>query len=438
MSPRPGNRQTASISLAHRLGNALIAPYRALLAADGRLDASAAGRAGSDASLLIALSFAVAETQEIFTAIWLGIHESLLSGLSLLVHRLSDAVFADLAYLLTAGLVLTLLAGRRDIGRDLDLACVAYVPVVTVRWTSELFFRALSWLPSTELSSGLLFLGYGWGAAILVLAWHVAQSRPLPAKDAPNTIDTTGAIDGADDIGADNIGAESAHRIAATAATRGWYLRWTGISPLIVAAALILANGIYTGRNFAALKPVTTGDMAPALSLPRIHTATAPAATTPTKRGAKQSAKQGTKQDDRHRAPSPAVADERIKLIELRGRVVVIDFWASWCQPCLASMPALESLHRQYSRRGLTLISVNLDSAENAQRIFAEAGYTMPLVADDGTTSNAYKVSTIPHVVVVDGHGRIRHVHRGAISHDELVENITPLLPRGPRSIARE
>ena len=101
-----------------------------------------------------------------------------------------------------------------------------------------------------------------------------------------------------------------------------------------------------------------------------------------------------------------------IDIRELRGKIVVLDFWATWCGPCIAAMPGLAALAREHAAE-VEVIAINLDDAAEARAIFDRSGYQMRLVADDGTISQRYGVTTIPHTVVIDRAGIVRSVHRG-------------------------
>lgn len=105
-------------------------------------------------------------------------------------------------------------------------------------------------------------------------------------------------------------------------------------------------------------------------------------------------------------------------LVPVAGKLTVFDFWATWCKPCLAQLPALEGLAR---KGDVDVIAINLDDPARAFSMFDTAGYRdMILVADDGEVSQRYNVSTIPHTVIVDAWGMVRSVHRGG--HDVAAE----------------
>lgn len=97
-----------------------------------------------------------------------------------------------------------------------------------------------------------------------------------------------------------------------------------------------------------------------------------------------------------------------VRLASLRGKVVMLNFWASWCGVCRRGMPQLEALHQEFSRRGLVLLGVNGESARSARNFVSENGYTFPTVVDSGNkVGNRFRVNAIPTAVVIDREGRI-------------------------------
>ncbi|HWO20342.1 MAG TPA: TlpA disulfide reductase family protein [Kofleriaceae bacterium] len=101
-----------------------------------------------------------------------------------------------------------------------------------------------------------------------------------------------------------------------------------------------------------------------------------------------------------------------------RGRVTVLDFWATWCGPCIKAMPKLAALAAQHP--DVDVVAVNLDDAVAARALFERHGWMkLRLVADDGEVSQRYNVSSIPHSVVIDRGGVVRHIARGGSSSVE-------------------
>jgi PKD repeat protein len=102
---------------------------------------------------------------------------------------------------------------------------------------------------------------------------------------------------------------------------------------------------------------------------------------------------------------------EPVELASLRGYVILVDFWASTCTPCRASMPHLEALREQFAPEGLIVLAVNVDASEDAARQFLEdGGYDEFLVVRDADEAvrGLYDVAAIPHTFLIDRQGVIR------------------------------
>jgi thiol-disulfide isomerase/thioredoxin len=101
-------------------------------------------------------------------------------------------------------------------------------------------------------------------------------------------------------------------------------------------------------------------------------------------------------------------------MAQLRGRVVIVDFWASFCGPCRVSMPALSALATQKGALGLTVVGITSDGAESAAIMANRLGVRYPIVLDPETKIAAkYFVSALPTLFVVDRKGVVRHVQVG-------------------------
>jgi thiol-disulfide isomerase/thioredoxin len=104
-----------------------------------------------------------------------------------------------------------------------------------------------------------------------------------------------------------------------------------------------------------------------------------------------------------------------LRLEELRGQVVLLNFWASWCGPCRQEMPILDELHKRYERAGFKVLGVNVepDSAE-ANRLLKKIPVTFPILYDtDSTVSKLYDVQAMPTTVLIDRDGNQRFLHKG-------------------------
>jgi len=104
-----------------------------------------------------------------------------------------------------------------------------------------------------------------------------------------------------------------------------------------------------------------------------------------------------------------------VSLDSLRGRVVYVDFWASWCEPCRRSFPWLNTLRERYADRGLTIVAINLDKDRRTADAFLEKFPTSFLVAYDpaGKTAEAYRVSAMPSSFLIGPTGTLLSSHAG-------------------------
>jgi len=106
---------------------------------------------------------------------------------------------------------------------------------------------------------------------------------------------------------------------------------------------------------------------------------------------------------------------ENLKLSELRGEVVMVNFWASWCGPCRQEMPLLDQLYKRFSPMGFTILGVNVeeDSAE-AEKVLGEIPVSFPILFDSrNQVSKAYDINAMPSTFLVDRDGKVRYLHKG-------------------------
>jgi cytochrome c biogenesis protein CcmG/thiol:disulfide interchange protein DsbE len=126
----------------------------------------------------------------------------------------------------------------------------------------------------------------------------------------------------------------------------------------------------------------------------------------------------------------PLDGGEERSLEDWRGQVVVLNYWASWCEPCRDESPLLERWHRRISKRGATVLGIDvLDVTSDAKDFIEEYGLTYPHLRDkDGSTQEEFGIVAYPETFVIDREGRIVASQRGPVDEAFLRENVLPLL----------
>lgn len=131
---------------------------------------------------------------------------------------------------------------------------------------------------------------------------------------------------------------------------------------------------------------------------------------------------------EQSRLPYPApdfelkdLTGRTVKLSDLRGKVVVMDFWATWCGPCRLSLPHIQKLHEDLQDKGVVVLTIDLGEDAKTVLSYAEKNkMTLPVLLDEeDQVSPLYRVSAIPHTVVVDQKGQVVKVHTGFVPGQE-------------------
>ncbi|CAN5524788.1 hypothetical protein BH11MYX1_BH11MYX1_34200 [soil metagenome] len=153
--------------------------------------------------------------------------------------------------------------------------------------------------------------------------------------------------------------------------------RRAGWSVATIALAGVVVQLLWIGQHVDQIRPLEAGGAAPAFSLASI-------------------------------GPGGQLGT---RVARVPGRVTIVDFWATWCGPCVRSMPHLDAFARAHPE--VDVLTINLDDAKEARALFDRQGYKLQLLADDGDASEKFGVTTIPHTAVIDAHGRLSRLTDG-------------------------
>lgn len=184
---------------------------------------------------------------------------------------------------------------------------------------------------------------------------------------------------------------------------RQW--NWLFAAVLIMGALFIVATRVRPQQTTAALAPTSDGALAPA-PLPD------------------------------HPAPDFTLSNfdgTKIALSDLKGQVLLINVWATWCPPCRVEMPAIQAAYEQYHDQGFTVAAVNLQEEPSAVAMFMrEHQLTFPALLDpDGHVSRVYQAVSLPSSFFVDRRGVIRAVYHGQMPRSIIAGTVEQLLREG-------
>jgi len=136
----------------------------------------------------------------------------------------------------------------------------------------------------------------------------------------------------------------------------------------------------------------------------------------------------------------PGLDEKMVKLSDFRGKVVFLNFWATWCKPCREEMPSMEVLYKNFERDGLVVLAVSIDRVTTKKDIppFVKGmSLTFPVLVDSwGQTDKRYKLMGVPETYIIDQQGVLREKVIGPRDWTLLdnLQVITGLLKAGPKS----
>jgi peroxiredoxin len=115
------------------------------------------------------------------------------------------------------------------------------------------------------------------------------------------------------------------------------------------------------------------------------------------------------------------------------GKVILVNFWATWCPPCVRELPAFIKLYETYQDKGFTIIGIALDNKQDVIDFIDPMGVEYPILLGDQigiklTQEYGNRLGVLPYTVVIDRHGRIVERHRNEMSYEEAEALIKPLL----------
>lgn len=126
----------------------------------------------------------------------------------------------------------------------------------------------------------------------------------------------------------------------------------------------------------------------------------------------------------------PDLSGRRVSLSDFKGQVVLLDFWATWCQPCLEELPELKALHAAFQARGFTVMGVSLDvlGAQAVGPFVRENQVPYPILLSGGTPPANYALMGLPTAFLIDRQGRLARRYLGPKTFAELAKDVEKLL----------
>ena len=349
-----------------RVGTLMVAPGRALA------DMQARERGGvGDALAILLLVLLCFRLPEVMRAILMVREASVAGTLAQLLGIVGQDLRPAMLVALSAGVSISVLAGRgrRDPGLDIELGAACTIPYLLLSGLAELVGSHTTLAAAARLVAPTIqVIALAWALVILVLGVRLARSRPSRAQAA------------------------AAGEPAAAMPEPAEPLKRPHVAAAIVGGVLAGALGlniVWLSHHRDAIAPVGRGVSAPDFVLPRVD---------------------GT--------------PGSVALAELRGKVVLLDFWARWCPPCIALAPTLHDLYGARRSQGVEFLAISsegsmADKAE-IQAFLSQNPAPYPNLLDDREVGGLYRVVSLPHLVIIGRDGVIRRVMVGQRRRAEI------------------
>jgi peroxiredoxin len=124
------------------------------------------------------------------------------------------------------------------------------------------------------------------------------------------------------------------------------------------------------------------------------------------------------------------LSGKTVQLSDYKGKPVMLDFWATWCQPCRDTIPGIVKLHKDYAGKGLAILAISLDGgeSEDLKTFQKKHGMTYTVLIGNEDVASQYGVRTIPMMILIDKSGKIQKRYLGAGSEDDIEKTVKQLL----------